>query len=220
MSRFARDTYVVPRRMPDAVPLVSLRAGVIGDIRHAEEDVPLIQGEWLTDAGIHYLDSILDDPEDDRRNQPRDLYRKSWREGLVPMPIPTVTSLTSTGFEEYDRVMASISSTRKRAAELMAQRDSLTADLDRQIAEALAAERALTQKLREPAPGSKVLIEARFPGDRTKVYEYLAMRIDNPRVNGANWYVTGRSGKVTWDDITDLVKHAAAVEVYDLDFTR
>lgn len=72
--------------MPDAVPLVSLRAGVIGDIRHAEEDVPLIDGDWLTDAGIHYLDSILDDPEDERRNEPRDFYRKSWRAGLVPMP--------------------------------------------------------------------------------------------------------------------------------------
>lgn len=216
MSGFARgETYTVPHRMPDQVPLVSLRAGVIGDIRHAEEDVPLIHGEWLTDAGIHYLDWILDDPENERTNQPQDLYRKSWRAGLVPMPTPHVQDLTSASFEDYDRVMASMNTTRKRASELLAERDALTADLDRQIAQALADERALEEKLREPGPNSKVLIEARFPGDRDRVYEYIAMRTP-----GTDWYVTGRAGKMSWDSILHLVRNAASVEIFDLDFER
>lgn len=75
--------------MPDEVPLVALKAGVIGDIRHAEEDVPLIAGDWLTDAGVQYLDSILYDPECERFSQPRDFYRKSWRAGLTTEPART-----------------------------------------------------------------------------------------------------------------------------------
>lgn len=71
--------------MPVIVPLVSLKARVIGDIRHAEEDVPLIAGNYLTDAGIEYLNSLILDPECER-NEPRDFYRKAWRLGLTTSP--------------------------------------------------------------------------------------------------------------------------------------
>ncbi len=72
--------------MPEEVPLIALKAGVIGDIRHAEEDVPLIDGEWLTDAGIYYLDSLLASEDYPDHNEPRDFYRKSWRAGLTTSP--------------------------------------------------------------------------------------------------------------------------------------
>lgn len=130
-------------------------------------------------------------------------------------PQDILNDLTADHNRRYDRAMASINTTRKRAAELLAERDALTADLDRQIAQALSEERKLAEKLREPGPNSKVLIEARFPGDRSKLYEYIAMRTAN-----GEWYVTGRAGKMSWESITNLVKHAASVEVFDLDFNR
>lgn len=40
-----------------------LDAGTIEDIRNAEEDVPLIDGYWLTDAGVFYLNSLDTQPE-------------------------------------------------------------------------------------------------------------------------------------------------------------
>lgn len=220
MIGFTRgETYTVPHRMPDAVPLIALKAGVIGDIRHAEEDVPLIHGEWLTDAGIHYLDSILDDPECERTNQPQDLYRKSWRAGLVPMPTPAVQDLTSASFEDYDRVM-SIARKMSRAEELRQKR----ADLEAELAEAEREERELRRQFSEPGPESTIMIEATFPGSQgtggSKVYKYLAMRTDNPRDGYATWYVTGQKGKLAWSQIIDLVKHARHVELFDLDFSR
>lgn len=210
--------YVIPHRMPDEVPLVALKARVIEDIRLAEDDVPLIRGEWLTDAGIHYLDSILDDPEDTRVT-PNQFYRKSWREGL-----------TSTPAESKVEDMASINGTKSRVQEARERRAALEAELraaDERVLEAERAERELNRKLIEPGPGSKIMIEATFPGssrsfnpDPPKTYQYLAMRTDNPREGGANWYVTGQKGKLTWADVINLVKHAREVELFDLNFHR
>lgn len=215
-ERFRRgERYTIPHRMPDSVPLSLLRAGVISDIRHAEDGVPLICGEWVTDAGIHYLDSILDDPEYEHFNTPQDFYRKSWREGL-----------TSTQPESKVEDMASIRSTKSKAAELRAEADRLAAERELVLARIAEAE-AAASKFNEPGPNSKVLIEATFPGSYAQrtagektTYEYLAMRIDNPRSTGDNWYVTGQKGKTNWAAILRLVENAREVEIFDLDFER
>lgn len=67
--------------------------------------------------------------------------------------------------------------------------------------------RAEQVRLDEPGPGSKVYITAKFPGE-SKVYEYLALRTDNPRNGGANWYCTGRAGKITWDELLVRIERA------------
>ncbi len=72
------------------------------------------------------------------------------------------------------------------------------------------AELALSLRTRqaEPGPDSKVRITAVFPRS-TKVYEYLALRADGvQRADGANWYITGQEGRVTWDQIIDRVERA------------
>lgn len=102
-----------------------------------------------------------------------------------------------------------------RAEELRAQRDRLTEE----IAAAEREEREAKELLREPAPGAKILIEARFPGG-SQVYEYLAMRTENTRTAGDNWYVTGQKGKTSWSRIIELVGNARTVEIFDLDFER
>lgn len=112
----------------------------------------------------------------------------------------------------------SIRSTKSRAAELRAEADRLAAERELVLARIAEAE-AAASKFDEPAPGSKVLIEARFPGGGHK-YEYLAMRTENPRSVGDNWYVTGQKGKTNWAAILRLVENAREVEIYDLDFRR
>lgn len=112
----------------------------------------------------------------------------------------------------------SIRSTKSRAAELRAEADRLAAERELVLARIARAE-AAASKFDEPAPGSKVLIEARFPGNGPK-YEYLAMRTENPRGAGENWYVTGQKGKTNWAAILRLVENAREVEIFDLDFHR
>lgn len=62
-SSFARDVAVtvisLTRQAAPRIHTRYLRRGVVGDIQNAEEDVPLIDAEgYLTEAGIHYLDSV------------------------------------------------------------------------------------------------------------------------------------------------------------------
>lgn len=79
-------------------------------------------------------------------------------------------------------------------------------DLRRQLDEA-EQELAAAKRLRmiEPAPGSKVYITAQFPGS-PKVYEYLAIRI--PAGGESSWYITGRAGVHTWDEIMSRIERA------------
>jgi len=86
------------------------------------------------------------------------------------------------------------------------QRLAETEDLRRQL-EAAERELAAAQRLRlsEPAPGSKVYITARYPGS-SKVYEYLAIRI--PEGGNQSWYITGREGVQTWDQIMSRIERA------------
>lgn len=123
--------------------------------------------------------------------------------------------------------MASINGTKTRAEQAREERQRLLDELNAADERLLAAERAereLNRKLIEPGPGSKIMIEAQFPGQRfvgeTKVYQYLAMRTENPREGGANWYVTGQKGKLTWSEVVQLVKYAHDIELFDLDFQR
>ncbi|UVG35065.1 hypothetical protein SEA_CECE_316 [Microbacterium phage Cece] len=69
-------------------------------------------------------------------------------------------------------------------------------------------EREAAQRVRaeEPAPGSKVYVTVKFPGENDKVYEYFAIRTENPRPQGANWYVTGRAGKVSWESFISSIE--------------
>lgn len=106
--------------------------------------------------------------------------------------------------------MTSINRIRSRVTELQEERDRL----NRQIEEALREERELQSKLREPEAGSMVLIEAVFPGTSGRTYQYVAMNTDT------GWYVTGQKGKMTWDGVLNLVRHARSVEIFDLDFNR
>lgn len=115
--------------------------------------------------------------------------------------------------------MASIRSTKSRAAELRAEADRLAAERQLVLARIAEAE-ASASKYDEPEPGSKVLIEAKFPGSGRTTYQYLAMRTENPRETGENWYVTGQKGKTNWEAILRLVENAREVEIYDLDFQR
>lgn len=115
--------------------------------------------------------------------------------------------------------MASIRTTKSRAAELRAEADRLAAERELVLARIAEAE-AAASKYEEPEPGSKVLIEATFPGSGRTKYEYLAMRTENPRADGSNWYVTGQKGKTTWANILRLVENAREVEIFDLDFER
>lgn len=120
----------------------------------------------------------------------------------------------------------SIRSTNNRAAELRAEADRLQAERELVLARIAEAE-AAARKYDEPGPGSKILIEAVFPGsyrqreagEKTK-YQYLALRTENPRAGGENWYVTGQKGKTNWAAILRLVENAREVEIYDLDFER
>lgn len=140
-------------------------------------------------------------------------------------PQDILNDLTADHNREYDRIM-SIRSTKSRAAELRAEADRLAAERELVLARIAEAE-AAASKFEEPGPGSKILIEAVFPGssrqraagEKTK-YEYLAMRIENPRAGGENWYVTGQKGKTNWAAILQLVENAREVEIYDLDFHR
>lgn len=156
----------------------------------------------LTGTGIGYLQNLvrLGTPE-------HKLFRASYRAGL-----------TSTQPESKVGDMASIRSTKSRAAELRAEADRLAAERELVLARIAVAE-AAASKFDEPAPGSKVLIEARFPGGGHK-YEYLAMRTENPRSVGDNWYITGQKGKTNWSAILHLIENAREVEIYDLDFRR
>lgn len=79
-------------------------------------------------------------------------------------------------------------------------------ELRRELAEA-EQELAAAKRLRmvEPAPGSKVFITAKFPGS-SKVYEYLAKRV--PEGGEHSWYITGRAGSQTWDEIMSRIERA------------
>ena len=58
----------------------------------------------------------------------------------------------------------------------------------------------------EPGPGSRVRILATFPSS-PKQYEYLALRTGTA-TSGSHWYITGRYGTQTWDDIISIVDRA------------
>lgn len=88
----------------------------------------------------------------------------------------------------------------------------------RQALEAAEAALALAKmRTAEPAAGSRILIRAVFPNGARK-YDYLALRTEGSPEGWQSWYVTGREGKVFWDDILDLVKRAD-FEVIPLKFT-
>lgn len=71
------------------------------------------------------------------------------------------------------------------------------------VAEAEAAESARRWYMdQEPESGSMVKITATFSDDRT--YEYLAYR----PAGLLHWYVTGRAGTVTWEEIFHRMKTA------------
>lgn len=100
-------------------------------------------------------------------------------------------------------------------------KSSRVEELRRQLA---AAEQDLARAKRaredEPPVGAKILIRAVFPSNPSKVYEYLAMHVSpSTRTDLASWYVTGRQGKVTWDDIISLVDRAD-YEITELAFIR
>lgn len=86
------------------------------------------------------------------------------------------------------------------------KKKSRVQELREQLAEAeedlLAAQRVREV---EPLPGSKVYITARFPGS-SKVYEYLAVRTKDRDLR--SWYITGRAGAQTWDEIMDRIDRA------------
>lgn len=93
---------------------------------------------------------------------------------------------------------------KKRAAVAAAE---AAAEMAAEHLEAVRAELRSAESVRrqEPAPGSEIRILVRFaPGERE--YVYLALRASNPREFGANWYVTGQKGKVTWDHLLALVE--------------
>ncbi|URP22095.1 hypothetical protein SEA_BIG4_337 [Microbacterium phage Big4] len=194
------------------VAVDTLKPSVMTDLSLAEEDVPLHNGTHLTPAGVRYIQDRIDDPHDHLTEQT--MRRRSYRIGL-----------TSDNFEEYDRIM-SIRSTKSRAAELRAEADRLAAERELVLARIAEAE-AAASKYDEPEPGSKILIEAVFPGserqriagEKTK-YQYLALRTESPRSAGDNWYVTGQKGKTNWAAILRLVENAREVEIYDLTFRR
>jgi len=79
----------------------------------------------------------------------------------------------------------------------------------------------LAKKARESEPpeGTKILITVKFPGSTTE-YEYLGLRTapdkDNP---DARWYITGRSGKLTWDYVLRLIERGD-YKVHYLTFLR
>ena len=60
-----------------------------------------------------------------------------------------------------------------------------------------------------PKPGEDFLIEATFPGGRR--YHYLGMRTPQ-----GDFYVTGREGKLTWDEVLHRIEGRATYEVYPL----
>ena len=97
----------------------------------------------------------------------------------------------------------SIETKQRAAAAAQAELDVAIEKARRAAADLKRAQEARTA---EPRPGSRILIEATFPGTPQKPYTYLALRTDNTRSGGANWYVTGQKGKVTWDDILRLVE--------------
>lgn len=82
------------------------------------------------------------------------------------------------------------------------------------VAEAEAAEAARRWYLdQEPDAGSMVKITATFPGMRT--YEYLAYRPATE--DSLYWYVTGRAGQLTWEEIFHRMK-AAEISIEKLKF--
>ena len=68
-------------------------------------------------------------------------------------------------------------------------------------------DRAVRLREDEPAPGSKLYITAVFPGG-TEPYEYFAIRTPRTAPDGKHWYITGREGKVTWDEIVRRIERA------------
>lgn len=93
--------------------------------------------------------------------------------------------------------------TKQRAAE--AAQAELTAAIEKARRASADLKRAQDARTAEPLPGSKLLITAKFPGT-VQTYTYLALRTDSPRSEGANWYITGQKGKITWDDVLRLVE--------------
>ena len=69
--------------------------------------------------------------------------------------------------------------------------------------------RAVKLRQEEPGPNSKVYITAVFPGgDPNDPYEYFALRGPRTAPDGKHWYVTGREGKVTWDELVRRIERA------------
>jgi len=59
-----------PEESPKLIlPISYLRDGVVRDIQLAEEDVPLISGSWLTEAGAVYLVSLYQAEEFDAASE-------------------------------------------------------------------------------------------------------------------------------------------------------
>jgi type II secretory pathway pseudopilin PulG len=106
--------------------------------------------------------------------------------------------------------------TKQRAAE--AAQAELNAAIENARRAAADLKKAQDARAAEPRPGSKVLITATFPSSDQE-YTYLALRTDNPRQDGANWYVTGQKGKITWDDVLRLVERGTYTIQY-MSFSR
>ena len=93
------------------------------------------------------------------------------------------------------------------------------AELRRQL-EAAEKDLSAAKRIRaaDPGPGAMVFITAQFPGS-DKVYEYMAINTSIIALPGGRvWYVTGRAGKQTWDEILSRIERAV-YEVYRLRMT-
>lgn len=101
----------------------------------------------------------------------------------------------------------SIDKKRSRVEELRRELERAEKDLNR--SESL--------RRQEPGPGTKLFITAQFPGS-DKVYEYLAIRpVEATRPGGENWYITGRTGKHSWDQVLNRIERAD-IEIYHMFF--
>lgn len=100
----------------------------------------------------------------------------------------------------------SLEKKRSRVEELRRELEQAERDLNR----------SETLRRAEPGPGTKLYITAQFPGS-DRVYEYLAIRPEGTRPGTDSWYITGRSGKSTWDQLLSRIERAD-IEIFHMFF--
>jgi|SRR6478752_1446217 len=107
-------------------------------------------------------------------------------------------------------------SLQKNEERLEAARAALRA-AEEEVARAQRAhDRAVKLRQEEPAPGAKLYITAVFPGgDANDPYEYFAIRSPRQSADGKDWYITGREGRVTWDEILRRIERAR-IEIFPI----